>query len=163
VNRGSLKTPIVAVILPNGPLLAATIIAVSNAYIAAPINPAAGPDQVKVDIKLSGASAIVTSASEAFTLQLQLHGLDVFFVDEDHQVGIRLEDRARIPALVSQRPTSNGPGDIAMVLFTSGTSGKRKVVPITVETIIHGVQLVIESWGLTSKDICLNMMPLHHV
>ncbi|KAI3320385.1 acetyl-CoA synthetase-like protein [Xylariaceae sp. AK1471] len=163
VNRGPLKTPIIAIILPNGPLLAAAIIAVSNTYIAAPINPAAGLDQVKADIRLSGASAIITSASEAFTLQLHSNRLDIFLVDEDDEVGIRLNDKASKSAPVSQRPTPNGPNDIAIILFTSGTSGKRKVVPITVETIINGVQLVIDSWGLTSKDICLNMMPLYHV
>jgi acyl-coenzyme A synthetase/AMP-(fatty) acid ligase len=163
VAKGHHLKPIVAIILPNGPLLAATIIAVSNTYIAAPINPAAGPAQIRADIELSGACAIVTCPSEVFKLQLDQSGLDIFCVDEDRDVGIRLQEEERILTQIIQRPIPNGPQDIAMVLFTSGTSGNRKVVPITVGTILHGVQLVVHSWGLTNQDICLNMMPLFHM
>ncbi|GAW25976.1 putative peroxisomal-coenzyme A synthetase [Rosellinia necatrix] len=163
INRTPHRKPIVAIILPNGPLLAATIVAVSNTYIAAPINPAAGPDQVRADLELSGACAVITRPSDADSLRLQQNGLDLFFVDEDRDLGIRLQERARALTPTLQHPTPNGPRDIAMVLFTSGTSGNRKVVPITVGTILHGVQIVINSWGLTSQDICLNMMPLYHV
>jgi len=42
-------------------------------------------------------------------------------------------------------------------------SGTKKRVPITVHSIVSGVAFVIDSWGLTSSDICLNMMPLNHV
>ncbi len=45
----------------------------------------------------------------------------------------------------------------------TGTSGTKKVVPITCLGLLTGVQCVIDSWGLTSTDICLNMMPLNHV
>ncbi|KAI1114620.1 acetyl-CoA synthetase-like protein [Nemania sp. NC0429] len=163
VNKKSDLKPIVAIILPNGPLLAATIVAVSNTYIAAPINPAAGQDQVRADIELSGACAIITCPSEAHTLQLGRNGIDIFYVVEDRDVGIRLQGEENMLTQVLHRPTHNEPGDIAMVLFTSGTSGNRKVVPITVGTILHGVQTVIDSWGLTDQDVCLNMMPLYHV
>jgi len=160
VNRGPLSKPIVAIIIPNGPLLAATVIAVSNSYVAAPINPAAGPAQVKADIELSGASAIISQISEASTLELESIGLDLFFIQEDAKAGIRLKNGA---SNSSGRLGPNQMDDIAMVLFTSGTSGNRKVVPITVGGILHGVQIVVVSWGLTSKDICLNMMPLYHM
>ncbi|KAI1160883.1 acetyl-CoA synthetase-like protein [Nemania serpens] len=162
-NKTSHLKPIVAIILPNGPLLAATIVAVSNAYIAAPINPAAGPDQVRADIELSGACAIITCPSEAHALQLERNGVDIFHIVEDRDVGIRLKGEENILTQILQRPTPNEPHDIAMILFTSGTSGTRKVVPITVGTILHGVQTVIDSWGLTNQDICLNMMPLYHI
>ncbi|KAI0425245.1 acetyl-CoA synthetase-like protein [Xylaria sp. FL1042] len=162
-NNGFLTKPVVAIILPNGPLLAATIIAVSNAYIAAPINPSAGPDQVKADIELSRASAIISCPSETSTLQLDRNGLDVYFVDEINEPGVRFEVKHIKSFLAPQCPTPNRPEDFAMILFTSGTSGNRKVVPITVRAILDGVKLVIDSWGLTSNDICLNMMPLYHI
>ncbi|KAI1810370.1 acetyl-CoA synthetase-like protein [Poronia punctata] len=159
-NKGCLPKPIIAIIIPNGPLLAATVIAVSNSYVAAPINPAAGPAQVKADIELAGASAVITQESEASTLELYSTGLDVFLLEED-KAGIRLKSNtSRAP---SKQPAPNRGEDIAMVLFTSGTSGNRKVVPINVGGILHGVEIVAETWGLTSKDICLNMMPLYHV
>ncbi|KAI1172946.1 hypothetical protein F4777DRAFT_581417 [Nemania sp. FL0916] len=163
VAEDSHQKPIVAIILPNGPLLAATIVAVSNVYIAAPINPAAGPEQVRADIELSGACAIISCSSEVYKLHLERCGPNIFCVDEDRDVGIRLQDEDRILTQIMQRPTPNEPRDIAIVLFTSGTSGNRKVVPITVGAILHGVQVVVSSWGLTNQDVCLNMMPLYHV
>ncbi|KAI0976945.1 acetyl-CoA synthetase-like protein [Xylaria arbuscula] len=163
VNNKFLRKPVVAIILPNGPLLAATIVAVSNTYIAAPINPGAGPDQVRADIELSRASAIISCESEASALQLSQNGLDTFFVDEVNKPEIRFELKHAKPSSVPQPPSPNRPEDIAMILFTSGTSGNRKVVPITVETILYGVKLVIDSWALTKNDICLNMMPLYHI
>jgi non-ribosomal peptide synthetase component E (peptide arylation enzyme) len=53
--------------------------------------------------------------------------------------------------------------DISLLLFTSGTGGVKKVVPITGLSLITGVTNVIDSWGLTPQDTCLNMMPLNHV
>lgn len=53
--------------------------------------------------------------------------------------------------------------DIGLVLHTSGTSGKKKVVPYSVETLVIGAALVIASWELKEDDIGLNMMPLFHV
>ncbi|KAI1270958.1 acetyl-CoA synthetase-like protein [Xylaria sp. FL0933] len=163
VNNGFLKKPVVAIILPNGPLLAATIIAVSNFYIAAPINPSAGPDQVRADIELSRASAIISCTSEISMLQLNRNGLDIHFVNEIDEDGARFEVKHPESVSALQLPTPNQPEDIAMILFTSGTSGNRKVVPITIQTILIGVGLVVDSWGLTSNDICLNMMPLYHI
>jgi long-subunit acyl-CoA synthetase (AMP-forming) len=60
-------------------------------------------------------------------------------------------------------PEPNNADDIGLILFTSGTSGTKKVVPLTTHSIIAGIVFVMESWGLTSQDICLNMMPLYHV
>lgn len=57
----------------------------------------------------------------------------------------------------------NKADDIGLILFTSGTSGTKKVVSLTVHSIIAGIVFVIDSWGLTTSDVCLNMMPLYHV
>ena len=49
------------------------------------------------------------------------------------------------------------------MLFTSGTNGMEKMVPLSIHTLLSGVAFVIESWHLTNEDVCLNMMPLNHV
>ena len=66
------------------------------------------------------------------------------------------------PAVVRMKP-ANRAEDIGLVLFTSGTSGSKKVVPLKMHSIVAGIVFVMESWGLTAKDVCLNMMPLYHV
>ena len=55
------------------------------------------------------------------------------------------------------------PDQHALVLHTSGTSGKKKIVPYTLRTIVVGSACITKSWMLTADDINLNMMPLFHI
>ena len=57
----------------------------------------------------------------------------------------------------------NSPSDTALVLHTSGTSGKKKMVPYSLETLCVGAACIMDSWSLRADDVCLNMMPLFHV
>ena len=52
---------------------------------------------------------------------------------------------------------------VALVLHTSGSTGKKKVVPITTHQLVLGATAIAASSGLTAKDVCLNFMPLFHV
>ena len=52
---------------------------------------------------------------------------------------------------------------VALVLHTSGSTGKKKVVPITTHQLVLGATAIAASSGLTSEDVCLNFMPLFHV
>lgn len=160
--------PRVAIALPNGPLLAATCIAVTTYYTAAPINPAAGPEQFRADVTQSGARFILTTADDAEKLELQAwapkDGIEVILVDWDMHDGINLRTPSgkEIVCPEADRKPNQG-DDIGLILFTSGTSGTKKVVPLTVHSIVAGIVFVMESWGLASSDTCLNMMPLYHV
>jgi long-subunit acyl-CoA synthetase (AMP-forming) len=50
-----------------------------------------------------------------------------------------------------------------LVLHTSGTSGAKKLVPCTLDTLCIGCGCIIKSWNLGPEDINLNMMPLFHI
>ncbi|OZJ05493.1 hypothetical protein BZG36_01888 [Bifiguratus adelaidae] len=69
------------------------------------------------------------------------------------------------PGLSFSRSVSrlNRPEDIAMILQTSGTSGKKKIVPYRLRTLAVGTTCVAYSWGLKPYDLNVNMMPLFHV
>lgn len=51
----------------------------------------------------------------------------------------------------------------AMILYTSGTTGKPKGVVTTHQTIWSQIQSLISAWEWTSNDHILNVLPLHHV
>ncbi|KAI6781760.1 putative peroxisomal-coenzyme A synthetase-like protein [Emericellopsis cladophorae] len=162
------KKPTVAVALPNGPLMAATCIAVTNYYTLAPINPAAGAEQFRSDVKQSGASFVLTTTGEYTKLEIgewaAKDGVKVFVVEWDGRDGIELQTTSGRPlSCKAAHRKPNRADDIGLVLFTSGTSGSKKVVPLKTHSIIAGIVFVMESWGLTDKDVCLNMMPLYHV
>lgn len=162
------RKPVVSVALPNGPLLAAVCIAVVTHYTAAPINPAAGPQQFEADVLQAGARCILTTRDDYAKLELEGgwttdNDIQVFFVElqDDMKISITTASGTPVPAESSNKP--NTADDIALILFTSGTSGKKKVVPIMTHSIVAGVTFVIDSWALTATDVCLNQMPLYHV
>ncbi|XP_019224889.1 PREDICTED: malonate--CoA ligase isoform X1 [Nicotiana attenuata] len=53
--------------------------------------------------------------------------------------------------------------DPAMILYTSGTTGKPKGVVHTHKGILAQIQILAEAWEYTSKDQFLHCLPLHHV
>lgn len=160
------RKAVVSIALPNGPLLATVCISVITHYTAAPINPAAGAEQFQADVLQAGAKCILTTREDYSRLELdgwaQDNGITVLLVELTGDLRINITTTSG--ASISAPPTPpNSADDIALILFTSGTSGKKKVVPITTHAIVAGVAFVIESWALTSEDVCLNMMPLYHV
>jgi acyl-CoA synthetase (AMP-forming)/AMP-acid ligase II len=56
-----------------------------------------------------------------------------------------------------------GPDDHALLLLTSGTTGKKKVVPYRLRTIVEGAACIAKGWDLQPHDVNLNMMPLFHI
>jgi len=73
--------------------------------------------------------------------------------------------RGPVPG-TSPRCAGAGPGalsELVLLLFTSGTSGRKKLVPYSLRMLVAGVACIISSWELRSSDTCLNMMPLFHI
>ncbi|MGH8019035.1 MAG: AMP-binding protein, partial [Opitutaceae bacterium] len=55
------------------------------------------------------------------------------------------------------------PDDIALVLHTSGTTSRPKIVPLTQRNLALSAQNIARSLQLEREDRCLNIMPLFHV
>ncbi|XP_043706271.1 probable CoA ligase CCL8 [Telopea speciosissima] len=53
--------------------------------------------------------------------------------------------------------------DPALIVYTSGTTGKPKGVVHTHKSIYSQVQILTEAWEYTSADQFLHCLPLHHV
>lgn len=168
VAKAANSRPVVALALPNGPLIGLAILAVTSYYTAAPMAVASGGEQFKSDILQSGAKTILAIQSDVLRLGLQdpwvqENGIRVILLETNSRMTFDMTYLDCSPVVSSELHMPNGADDIALILFTSGTSGKKKVVPYTVHTMVAGIGFVIESWGLTEDDVCMNMMPLFHV
>jgi len=56
-----------------------------------------------------------------------------------------------------------GPNRRAMILYTSGTTGKAKGVVTTHRNIDAQVRSLLQAWAWTRDDRILNVLPMHHV
>ncbi|OQN98152.1 hypothetical protein B0A48_15984 [Cryoendolithus antarcticus] len=167
------RKPIIAISLPNGPLLALTVLSAATYYTAAPIGHGngVGSEQFRTDVLQSGASLILASSADVDRLALKdpwliNAGIRVLLVDLTSQMNLAFSDVERRSIRGSERwpqPVENMPDGFSILLFTSGTSGKKKLVPLHVHSLVCGVATVIESWRLSPSMRCLNQMPLNHV
>ena len=76
------------------------------------------------------------------------------------------ERRADAPEVVRanpQAPSAPSEDSVAMILYTSGTTGRPKGVAITHGNISAQVQSLVEAWGWTREDHLLLHLPLHHI
>lgn len=55
------------------------------------------------------------------------------------------------------------PDDVAMVLHTSGTTSKPKIVPLTQRNITASARNIANTTQFTASDRGLNVMPLFHI
>ncbi|HEY5677428.1 MAG TPA: AMP-binding protein, partial [Myxococcales bacterium] len=53
--------------------------------------------------------------------------------------------------------------DIALLLHTSGTTSRPKLVPLLQRNVLASARHIAETLALTPADVCLNVMPLFHI
>ena len=160
--------PTVVIALPNGPLLALACLAVATYYTAAPINSTSGAEQFRNDVLQTHSKTILVCRSDLERLELYDSWIaeaciEIFVVDNEPDMTFALSSLNEPSQLVNPPRMPNRPDDLAFILFTSGTSGTKKKVPLSLHNLVSGVGFVIDSWHLTKDDVCLNMMPLNHV
>jgi long-subunit acyl-CoA synthetase (AMP-forming) len=147
--------------LPNGPTLALAVMAIANRYTMIPMARTVAPEQLRADLEDVDADAILMLESDVSKIQLDSQ-LPIFVVNPQADLTFTVSSTRPI-ARSTLPPPDNSPDDVAVLLFTSGTSGKKKLVPITVYNLFAGAVLTMDSVALTESSRCLNMMPLHHM
>ena len=78
------------------------------------------------------------------------------------RLGVRLGAVDSRPAEPRKRLPQIEPARRAMIVFTSGTSGKPKGVVITHRAIRTQVTMLLEAWKWSEKDVLPLFLPLHH-
>ncbi|HET9896232.1 MAG TPA: non-ribosomal peptide synthetase [Streptosporangiaceae bacterium] len=143
--------------LPAGPELAVALLAASSRAACAPLSPASPAAQLARDHRDLGLDLIVTTEPRCAELrQLGVPATpspDLIPAAPDRPGGRRQADTGAGPA---------EPDDVALLLRTSGTTGRPKVVPLTHANLCAGAANVRRTLGLGPDDRCLNAMPLWH-
>ena len=135
--------------------------------ISLPINPAHRPDEVLYLLTDAGGSLLITTSGLYEPLRKTLgamEGLWVLLLDGDAPSGMisRLQATSQIRS-DGFHPVPTDWDDTALILYTSGTTGKPKGAMITHRNLIFNLQALQDLWEWTSADILLHVLPLYHI
>eukprot|EP00980_Cylindrotheca_fusiformis_P019893 scaffold7000_cov132-Cylindrotheca_fusiformis.AAC.6 len=173
----------IALVLPNGPELALAILGVAQWASCLPLNANGAASELRKDLTLAKASIVIgleeeTSIREmARSLDIPFCGLrpsptetgifdlippdDISFRRAGTQTDFNNEKKEEIE--VCSRMLPNNHDDEVLVLFTSGTTGNKKLVPHGLGDMLIAAACISVSWNLSPNDINCNLMPLFHV
>jgi acyl-CoA synthetase (AMP-forming)/AMP-acid ligase II len=151
----------VALCLPNGVEAAVTYLGCMGVCAAAPLNPASRLDEMRKYLFDLGVHALVLPRDS----KVQARGL---LPPGSPVIEVALESNGRLAAGASF-PTGTGAPiparseDCALVLHTSGTTGRPKQVSLLHRNLLTSARNLAGGYSLGPEDASLCVMPLFHV
>jgi len=158
----------VAIVLANGPEMATCFMACASGVTSAPLNPAYRADEFEFYLSDLNAKALIVEQASSSPA-----------IDVAQKLGVRLIDLvvpADAPAglftlqlrdTVATAPAAQGgyaqPDDVSMVLHTSGTTSRPKIVPLSQANLAASATNIRNTLKFTAADCGLNIMPLFHI
>ena len=150
-----------AIVLPNGPSMATSFLGISSYMSAAPLNPSYKSEEYEFYLKDLNPKIIIVeknsnnpSVEVAKKLNIEICELKIH---KDQPEGLfNLFDN-------KSDYSSPNENDEALVLHTSGTTSRPKIVPLSNNNIYSSSDNISKSVSLPDNDHCLNIMPLFHI
>jgi acyl-CoA synthetase (AMP-forming)/AMP-acid ligase II len=125
--------------------------------VALPLNPGLKGPELQYFIADSQASAIVCDAAAVALVdevRVQLPQVRAIIGADELRAG-HDPTAYRSPVL--------RPGDPALMLYSSGTTGEPKGVVHTHANLAHSVRAIADAWRFTADDVLVNVLPLFHI
>ena len=158
-----------AIVLPNGPEMACAFISVGAGATTAPLNPAYQAKEFEFYLSDLGAKALlIERGSTSPAIQVaQALGIPLLELAADSQGPAGRFEIYPAHADTSNKKSLRGgmaqPGDVALVLHTSGTTSRPKMVPLSQANLCVSAANIRQTLKLAPEDRCLNIMPLFHI
>ena len=155
----------VAIVLNNGPEMATAFISVAAGAASAPLNPAYRADEFEFylsDLNARGLIVEAGSTSPAVEVARKL-GVRIIELQPRREAGAGAFTLAAGPAGTPAQPGAAQPDDVALVLHTSGTTSRPKIVPLTQRNVCASARNIRGFLSLAADDRGLNIMPLFHI
>lgn len=156
----------VAIVLPNGPEMATAFVTIAQAATTAPLNPAYRQEEYEFYLEDLGAKAIVLEDGYdgPALAAAQAKGLAVLRTQKSENAPAGqftlVSDASAEADVDTKAPTDE---DVALILHTSGTTSRPKIVPLLQSNVAASAVHIRDSLALTAADRCMNVMPLFHI
>lgn len=135
--------------------------------ITLPLNSGYQTDEVEYFLSDSGSSLFVTDNERSRTHKSMLEKLGVKVAVIDHEAATEI---INLPSLLEEVGTESedrdfptGDDDIAVICYTSGTTGRSKGAMITHRNLIANMLDLKNIWQWSENDVLLHILPLFHV
>ena len=158
----------VAIVLNNGPEMATAFVSMACCATTAPLNPAYKQDEfdfyladlgAKVLVVEQGSDTPAVAAARAGNIRI----LDLCIDPASPAGTFSLKSRDTAAQVESVNDGLAERDDIALVLHTSGTTSRPKIVPLSHANVCASAANIQTTLSLESSDVCLNVMPLFHI
>jgi acyl-CoA synthetase (AMP-forming)/AMP-acid ligase II len=157
----------VAIVLPNGPEMATAFVCIAAGATAAPLNPVYRADEFEFYLSDLQAKAVVVEKGSSSPVLAVAEKLGVQILEltpsEAGAGAFTLAQQKPAAAAVPKDPGLAQPGDIGLILHTSGTTSRPKIVPLSQINVCASACNVRHSLQLVAADCGLNIMPLFHI
>ena len=57
----------------------------------------------------------------------------------------------------------SGPDDLAVIVYTSGTTGRSKGAMVTHRNLLSNARVLVDCWGFSDRDVLLHALPVFHI
>jgi oxalate---CoA ligase len=156
----------VAIVLPNGPEMATAFVAIASAATAAPLNPGYREEEFEFYMTDVRAKALVVEegSTSPAVAAAQNNGIKIITLKPDPESGsgaFTLSSEGAFTAVGVIGAAEED--DTALILHTSGTTSRPKIVPLSHRNVFTSAGNIAKSLELTDGDRALNIMPLFHI
>jgi oxalate---CoA ligase len=158
----------VAIVLDNGPEMAACFVSCACAVASAPLNPAYRGEEFEFYLSDLKAAALIvsqgsTSPAVAAADKLGVRMIDLVADAAGGAGAFVLVPRGAESSAAAAHPGPAQPDDVSMVLHTSGTTSRPKIVPLSQRNLAASATHIRNTLQFVPKDCGLNIMPLFHI
>ncbi len=163
-KAGLARGDVVALVVENGPEAASAFLGLAGAAVCAPLNPAYRESELDFYLGDLDARLVVVGRETPTPVRAVAasRGIEVveLVVDPEARAG-----RFELAGLSDGGPGTPDPDpdDVALMLHTSGTTSRPKLVPLTHRNLCVSADNVASVLQLSETDRCLNPMPLFHI
>ena len=160
----------VAIVLPNGLNMSVMLLAVTSTAIAAPLNPSYRDAEFQSYFNDIRADCVVVADGHWSPARAiaRKNNIPTIELAPDGVSLIAPPDIARtLGRGAAVAPTNDDvgpePDDLALILLTSGSTGRSKRVPLTHRNLCVSVADVCHALQLGDRDVCLSMWEQFHI
>jgi acyl-CoA synthetase (AMP-forming)/AMP-acid ligase II len=152
----------IALVLPNSVETIVMFLAAAATGTAAPLNPAYKEEEFRFYLEDTEAKALVVPPGRGEAARRALPpGVILIEASTDARGRVVLDSSA--PGDGSRTASAAAGDDVALVLHTSGTTSRPKLVPLRQSNLAFSAENIARTYRLTSDDVGMCVMPLFHI